>query len=95
MLADVLLLVTELVTNAVRHAQVGPERSVEVEMRRWPQRRRVDVVDPGSGFARVRPRSRTDDGGWGLLLVDRLATRWGVGREASGTRVWFEIEFER
>jgi anti-sigma regulatory factor (Ser/Thr protein kinase) len=93
---DVLLLVTELVTNAVRHAGVGPEGSVRVEFRRWPQRVRVDVTDPGLAFARIRPRSNGDgSGGWGLVLVDRVAARWGVGRGMTGTCVWFEVDFER
>jgi anti-sigma regulatory factor (Ser/Thr protein kinase) len=93
---DVLLLVTELVTNAVRHAGVGPDQSLRIELRRWPRRLRVEVVDPGGHFATDRPRSSTaDHGGWGLVLVERIATRWGVGRGASGTRVWFELEFER
>jgi anti-sigma regulatory factor (Ser/Thr protein kinase) len=92
---DVLLLVTELVTNAVRHAGVGPDGSLQVELRRWPQRVRVEVVDPGTDdFTRERPRMTRDyPGGWGLVLVDRIAARWGVGRGPAFTRVWFEIEF--
>jgi anti-sigma regulatory factor (Ser/Thr protein kinase) len=91
---DVLLLVTELVTNAVRHAGVGPDESLRVELQRWPQRVRVDVVDCGADLTPVRPRlSRDDPGGWGLVLVDRIAARWGVGRGPSFTRVWFELEF--
>jgi anti-sigma regulatory factor (Ser/Thr protein kinase) len=91
---DVLLLVTELVTNAVRHAGVGPDGSLQVELQRWPQRVRVEVVDHGSDLAPIRSRpSRADPGGWGLVLVDRIAARWGVGRGPSFTRVWFELEF--
>jgi anti-sigma regulatory factor (Ser/Thr protein kinase) len=91
---DVLLLVTELVTNAVQHGGVGSEGRLEVELRLWPALVRVEVVDPGTEFMRVRPRlSREDPGGWGLVLVDRIAARWGVGRGPSFTRVWFEIEF--
>jgi hypothetical protein len=90
--ADVLLLVTELVTNAVRHAGVGPEQPVRVGLRRLPQRVRVEVTDPGGGFARVHPRANGDEsGGWGLLLVDRIADRWGAWPTASGTCVWFEV----
>ena len=93
---DVLLLVTELVSNAVRHAGVGPDETVHVEVRRWSQRVRVEVVDPGTDFRRIPPRSSTDDpGGWGLVLVDRIAARWGVGRGSSRTCVWFELELER
>jgi anti-sigma regulatory factor (Ser/Thr protein kinase) len=92
---DVLLLMTELVTNSVRHAGVEADQSLLVEVLQGPQRVRVAVVDPGSGFTRVQPRFRSDpSGGWGLFLVDRIADRWGVDSEASGTRVWFEIEFQ-
>jgi anti-sigma regulatory factor (Ser/Thr protein kinase) len=93
---DVLLLVTELVANAVRHSGVGPDQSLQVELRRWPRFVRIEVTDPGGHFARVRPREITDDpGGWGLVLVERIAARWGVGRGAFGTCVWFEVEVER
>jgi signal transduction histidine kinase len=93
---DVLLLVTELVANAVRHAGVGPDQSVRVALRRSRRFVRVDVIDPGGNFARVRPKPITDDpGGWGLVLVERIAARWGVGHGAPGTCVWFEVEVER
>jgi anti-sigma regulatory factor (Ser/Thr protein kinase) len=91
---DVLLLVTELVTNAVRHGGANDNGSLRVEVRRWPERVRVEVLDQGTDVTRVRPRlSRGESGGWGLVLVDRIAARWGVGRGASRTCVWFEIEF--
>jgi anti-sigma regulatory factor (Ser/Thr protein kinase) len=93
--AEVLLLVTELVTNAVRHAGVGPEQPVRVGLRWSPEGVRVEVTDPGSGFARVHPRANGDEsGGWGLLLVDRIADRWGAWPTASGTCVWFEVRPE-
>jgi anti-sigma regulatory factor (Ser/Thr protein kinase) len=93
--ADVLLLLTELVTNAVRHGGVPADQSVRVEVRQWPRRVRVEVVDPGTRFTQVRPGSRGDEsGGWGLFLVDRIADTWGVAPAPAGTCVWFEIEFE-
>ena len=94
--ADVLLLLTELVTNAIRHSGVSSDQSLHVELRQWPRRVRVEVVDHGTRFTRVTPSVRPDQcGGFGLVLVDRIADSWGVGRSESGTRVWFEIEFER
>jgi serine/threonine-protein kinase RsbW len=91
---DVLLLVTELVTNAVRHGAVGPDRSLRVELKRRPRQVRVEVADPGPGFTAVPTRLKgKESNGWGLLLVDRIAERWGVKRRASGTCVWFEIRF--
>jgi serine/threonine-protein kinase RsbW len=89
---QVLLLVTELVTNAVRHAEIGPEQMLRVELRFLPDRVRVKVFDPGTGFTRTPAPSRGDEsGGWGLFLVDQIADRWGVWRTTSGTCVWFEI----
>jgi anti-sigma regulatory factor (Ser/Thr protein kinase) len=94
--ADVLLLVTELVTNAVRHGGVDPEQSLRVVVWQGPRRVRVEVVDPGTRFTRPRPGpNRDESGGWGLFLVDRIADSWGVARAVGGTCVWFEIELER
>lgn len=91
---DVLLLMTELVTNAVRHAGVGPERSLSVEIRWRPGRVYVEVIDPGT-TPFDRPAEPSSQGGFGLLLVEEIADRWGVDRTASGTSVWFELRGER
>jgi anti-sigma regulatory factor (Ser/Thr protein kinase) len=93
--ADVLLLLTELVTNGVRHSGLRSDQSLRVELRLWPRRVRVDVVDPGTRFVRAAPSVRVDaSGGWGLFLVDRIASSWGVERAGPGTCVWFELELE-
>src|SRR3954469_9684732 len=87
-LEDARLLVTELVTNSVRH---GDGETVRVILdRRAPDHLRCEVVDDGSGFLPIaRPANSDQDGGWGLHLVERLARDWGV-REGS-THVWFEL----
>jgi anti-sigma regulatory factor (Ser/Thr protein kinase) len=96
MRGDLLLLVTELVTNAVRHGPVGPDRSLLVAVQWGPGGVQVEVGDPGGGPKLVHPRPRHDgSGGWGLVLVDRIADRWGVTRTPGGTSVWFEIEANR
>ena len=88
---DVLLLVTELVSNAVRHAKPGADGMVRVELRRRRRMVRVAVFD-GGGFTAEAPRATRDEsGGWGLFLVDRIADRWAVTPTASGTCAWFEI----
>jgi anti-sigma regulatory factor (Ser/Thr protein kinase) len=93
---DVLLLLTELVTNAVRHAHARPGQLVRVELRQRRGAVRVAVCDEGSGFARQATCSRPDEtGGWGLVLVDRIADRWAVTRTATGTCVWFEIRYQQ
>jgi anti-sigma regulatory factor (Ser/Thr protein kinase) len=96
---DVLLLVTELVTNAVRHGGVGPDGSVRLECRRAGDRLRFLVSQPGpqlrtNGAApAIAPRSTNGDAptGWGLVLVERIADQWGVLDGGPGTRVWFEV----
>jgi anti-sigma regulatory factor (Ser/Thr protein kinase) len=89
---DVLLLVTELVTNAVLHAGVGPDQLLRLELTRWPRRLRVEVTHPGDGFRydRVDP-SPGSSGGWGLVLVDRIADGWGIISSTDGTSVWFDL----
>jgi anti-sigma regulatory factor (Ser/Thr protein kinase) len=86
---DVRLLVSELVTNAVRHA--GGE-AVRLVVALAGGTLRIEVHDPGSGFT-LKPPS--DDplraSGWGLVLVEELADRWGVDHHPR-TRVWFEMD---
>jgi anti-sigma regulatory factor (Ser/Thr protein kinase) len=86
------LLVSELVTNSVRHARAPASASIVLRVSVFADRVRVDVTDHGPGF---EPRPRTPDqesrSGWGLYLVDQLADRWGVKR-GDGTGVWFEID---
>jgi anti-sigma regulatory factor (Ser/Thr protein kinase) len=91
-LDDIRLLVSELVTNSVRHAAAAGRELVRLDVVRSGGTVRVEVSDGGTGFRpRVRTKAHDEPGGWGLHLVDRLADRWGVeaGRR---TRVWFELD---
>jgi anti-sigma regulatory factor (Ser/Thr protein kinase) len=86
------LLVTELVTNAVRHGGASADRAIKIEIQQLADCIRVDVIDPGTDFDPPAPGSNGDSsGGWGLFLVDRIAERWGVRTVPSGTCVWFEL----
>jgi anti-sigma regulatory factor (Ser/Thr protein kinase) len=90
---DLELLVTELVTNVVRHAGLGPEDFMEVAVRVEPGFVRAEVRDPGWGWHAPRCESpRPDDhgGGYGLYLVREIASRWGID-DGVGTTVWFEL----
>jgi anti-sigma regulatory factor (Ser/Thr protein kinase) len=91
---DVLLLVTELVTNAVRHANAGPDAVVRVELRRGSDFVRVAVSDEGAGFTAKAPLEPGQAGRWGLALVDRIADRWAITPTASGSCAWFEMRYE-
>ena len=85
---DATLLVSELVTNAVKY---GPEaETIRLIVEQGEGRTRCTVHDLGGG---PLPEMRAEDdpapGGHGLRLVDALADRWGV--ERGSTRVWFEL----
>jgi anti-sigma regulatory factor (Ser/Thr protein kinase) len=82
------LLVSEVVTNAVRHG--GSSRIVELHAS-WNAEVRVEVCDQGEGFTPAPRQGALDDpGGFGLFLVGRLADRWGV-ETGGGTTVWFVL----
>ena len=87
------LLVTELVTNSVRHGGGRDEMPVHVEVDLFSNAIRVEVTDSGPGFELDHPPRphRDRPGGWGLCLIDSLADRWGVERDDE-THVWFEVE---
>jgi anti-sigma regulatory factor (Ser/Thr protein kinase) len=93
LMGDLMLLVSELVTNCVRHARLTPEDWIRIRIALAPDGVRLDVCDPGVGFTPSRPRQRASEeiGGHGLLLVDQIADRWGV-ESGVRTRVWAEID---
>jgi anti-sigma regulatory factor (Ser/Thr protein kinase) len=89
---DVRLLVSELVTNSVRHSDIATSDAVRLDVAVDSSKIRVEVWDSGIGFEpQPRRPGQSKGGGWGLYLVDRLADRWGVFRDRF-TRVWFEID---
>ena len=86
---DVMLVLSELVSNGVMHSKSAEDLQVLVDVR--PGTLRLEVRDGGQGFAPAVPRPPTDGaGGRGLVAVHRIADRWGVERNA-GTRVWVEV----
>ncbi|MFI6145129.1 SpoIIE family protein phosphatase [Streptomyces sp. NPDC051109] len=80
------LLVSEVVTNAVRYA----ERPVTLRLLRTDVLR-CEVGDDSPQLPRQRRARDTDEGGRGLFLVNRMARRWGATRLSSGKVVWFEL----
>jgi anti-sigma regulatory factor (Ser/Thr protein kinase) len=83
--ADVLLLTTELVTNAFRHGAPPITLTIDAEA----DTLRVEVEDAGAGRPARQPEPGPA-GGWGLLLVEEAADRWGV--VDGSTNVWFEVD---
>jgi anti-sigma regulatory factor (Ser/Thr protein kinase) len=85
----VLLLLSEVVTNFVRHSPAA-ETPVEVDAALVGSTVRVVVSDGGQGFA-PRPTEPSSSGVYGLFLLDAQATRWGASRHRRA-RVWFELD---
>jgi len=90
-LEDVTLLVSELVTNAYRHAGLSDGEPIELRVSRDGSTVRIEVLDPGN-TSRPRIRENAVEGGWGLRIVEQLAARWGTESDPKGTRVWLELE---
>jgi len=82
---DVVLVVSELVTNSVRHS--ASDRTIEMTLDVHGSSIRVEVTDHGSGFA---PMESMMGDGLGLIIVDRVAVSWGVITNGRCT-VWVEI----
>lgn len=90
---DAQLLVSELVTNSVRHSGVPAGSEVIVSVDMTPGMVRLDVEDPGhAGTVALRAPEARSGGGYGLNLVQALSERWGMERVAEGgTRVWAQL----
>ncbi len=81
------LLVSEVVTNSVRHGCATESVQLAIDVSNPVK---VEVADSGTGFVpSPRATAPTEVGGWGLFLVEQLAERWGVSRDGHSTRVWF------
>ncbi|MEV4441172.1 ATP-binding SpoIIE family protein phosphatase [Streptomyces sp. NPDC049577] len=80
------LLVSEIITNAVRYA----ERPITLRLLRTDVLR-CEVGDDVPQLPRLRQARPSDEGGRGLYLVNRLARRWGATRLSTGKVVWFEL----
>ncbi|MGW4027802.1 ATP-binding protein [Streptomyces sp. NPDC004838] len=82
------LLVSELVGNAVRHTGA---RVFGLRMARRPGWIRVEIRDPSRGLPCLLPVQPMDVSGRGLFLVDKLSDRWGVDLLPRGKTTWFEM----
>ncbi|MEV5410028.1 ATP-binding protein [Thermopolyspora sp. NPDC052614] len=94
---EVVLLVSELVANSVRHSDSAhrPGETVTLTLREpIPGTLRVAVTDSGSPVSEPRPRldgDHDDEHGRGLLLVESIATKWGWYEAGTGRTTWFEL----
>jgi anti-sigma regulatory factor (Ser/Thr protein kinase) len=95
--ANIVLLTSELVTNAVVHPRGAADSTVGLRLTIYGDHVRVEVEDSGGGFDRVAPMAPNAERGRGLFLVDQFSDRWGSGRVQTETgprfRVWFELDW--
>jgi anti-sigma regulatory factor (Ser/Thr protein kinase) len=87
-LDDVLVIVSELASNAVRHAHSGFRLSVAED----DHQVRVEVVDGGPGWPEPVEVTMPSSGGMGLHLVEALSDRWGAMERPGGKVVWAELD---
>jgi anti-sigma regulatory factor (Ser/Thr protein kinase) len=90
--ASLRLIMSEVVTNALRHG--APGRHIDLAVTPKPEFLCVQVTDDGPGLVpQPRALETEEHGGFGLYFVERLTRRWGMTREGGRTRVWFELDY--
>jgi anti-sigma regulatory factor (Ser/Thr protein kinase) len=91
-LPDLGLVISEVVSNAIRHS--SDAGAVLLAVTPKDDYLCVQVTDAGPGLApHPRATAPDEDGGWGFFLIEHMTRRWGLTREDSHTRVWFEFDF--
>lgn len=87
-LEDLVLLLNELVSNAIRHSGMSPEELIEVSVEITPEVIRASVVDGGPGLVDELSNSNN---GYGLKILERLASQWGKDPD-DPAHLWFELK---
>jgi anti-sigma regulatory factor (Ser/Thr protein kinase) len=88
---DVNLLVTELVSNSVKHASLNRDQEIEIDANPTERGIRVEVTNPGAAQLANPLPEKAQESGWGLMLVTKIASRWGIVTNGR-TLIWFEID---
>jgi anti-sigma regulatory factor (Ser/Thr protein kinase) len=94
LLERIRLVVTEVISNCLKHAELSASQAIELKLWAIPELVRIEITDQGPGFDPVAARrdpNSSASGGWGLWLADQLTDRWGVDLSHS-TCVWLEFD---
>lgn len=95
LIAEAVLCVSELATNALLHTASGDGGKFEVMIQRGVSRARISVRDEGSArIPEALPLDPASESGRGLELVAMIADCWGQSGDAAGRVVWFELGWE-
>lgn len=86
---DACLLTSEIVSNCVRHMDEPGESNIDVTGHLSDEILWVEVTDSGGGFEPLTSAS-SNEVGWSVVIVDRVADRWGTLKDPS--RTWFELD---
>ena len=78
MIDGIRVVVSELVTNAVKHSGLAKGAPIDVHIAATPHAVRLEVRDQGRGFTPDLPDPNAPPSGWGLHLVEKISDRWGV-----------------
>src|SRR6188472_2804099 len=91
-MGDLQLLATEVVANCIRHGRVGEDGRIDLQVDVDGQVVRVEVRDTGiQADPQVRQPDLSGGGGFGMVLVERMSSAWGVAHEP-GVVMWFEMD---
>ena len=90
LLEDALLVISELVTNAVRHA--GTASTLELQLGQTGELLRISLTDESDAEPQVRRLHPHSEDGRGMAILAALSDRWGVEPEGHGKRVWWEVD---
>ena len=89
---DLNLLVSELVTNSVKHGSLMQDQAIEIDANPTERGIKIEVSNPGRADMTNKIEQRAmAESGWGLLLVTKIASRWGMSMNGS-THIWFELD---
>ena len=87
---DAVLVISELVTNAVRHAGTGS--TLELELGQTRRQLRVALSDESASSPQMRRPTTASEDGRGLTILAALSDRWGIEPHHEGKRVWWEVD---
>jgi anti-sigma regulatory factor (Ser/Thr protein kinase) len=90
---DLRLLLTELVTNAVKHAELRDGETIDLNVRALPECVEALLSYPHHGeFAPALPFEPDAESGFGLFLVDQVCDRWSMVETQGRMQAWFEVD---